>query len=284
MTFGDAVKTGFKKYFDFSGRASRSEYWFWILFAALCSLAGLVLDIAFDWGRNPEEGTGPLATLVSLATFIPSTAVSVRRLHDTNRSAWWLGGVVLGWFVFAVVLIGVLRAFGDDSGTSWAVIAVIAIPLVGATIAFVVFHFLPGTPGDNRYGAPESTNRLVAKRVNPIRDESTALDGSTVSRWVLSGFDSVGNMVRFEFEVTSRSDRSFIIGRSRDGCDFVIDDPGVSRKHAEIVVTFSAVFIRDLGSSNGTIVNGQKLADERLRLPANGTLSLGSVELSIFGS
>lgn len=284
MTFGNAVKTGFRKYFDFGGRASRSEYWFWFLFTVLCSLGGLALDVAFDWGRNPEEGTGPLATLVSIATLIPTFAVSVRRLHDTNRSAWWLGGVVIGWLVFAVLLIGVFAAFGDDSDTSWAIVAIIGLPLVGLTITLMVFYFLPGTPGDNRYGAPEYPYPRATQGANPNQDDSTALVESNISRWVLSGFDSVGNMVRLEFEVSNRSDRRFVLGRSRDGCDFVIDDPGVSRRHAEIVVNSSGVFIQDLGSSNGTLVNGQKLANERLRLPANGTLSLGSVELSIFGS
>lgn len=284
MTFNDAVKTGFRKYFVFGGRASRSEYWFWILFTFLLALGGVVLDVAFGWGSKPEEGSGPLATFASVATFIPSFAVSVRRLHDTNRSAWWLSGVFIGWFVFALLMIGVFEAVGNDSDTGWIVAAIVGLPLVGFSIALMVFPFLAGTPGANRYGAPELPQFNSARNVGAAPSDETALVSSNVNRWVLSGFDSVGNIVRFEFDVANRSSRSFIIGRNSDVCDLVIDDLSVSRKHAEIVVNPSGVYIRDLGSSNGTRMNGQKLSNDSLRLPVNGTLSLGSVELSIFGS
>lgn len=92
MKFGDAIKSFFAKYATFSGRARRSEYWFAVLFVVLVSAAASVI-----WPGAPDEDgwrqNGPLENLWSIATFIPSLAIAVRRLHDTGRSGkylWWL--------------------------------------------------------------------------------------------------------------------------------------------------------------------------------------------------
>jgi len=76
MNFIDAIKTVFSKYSDFNGRASRPEFWWWMLFVFLASFGiGAVSDV--------------LSLLFSLATLIPSIAVTARRLHDIDRSGWW---------------------------------------------------------------------------------------------------------------------------------------------------------------------------------------------------
>ena len=76
MTFGESISTCFAKYGNFNGRASNSEFWWWMLFAFLASLVlGLI---------SPR-----LSSLFSLATLLPSLAVSARRLHDIGRSGWW---------------------------------------------------------------------------------------------------------------------------------------------------------------------------------------------------
>jgi len=76
MTFGASISTCFAKYGNFKGRASKSEFWWWMLFAFLASLVlGLI---------SPR-----LSSLFSLATLLPSLAVSARRLHDIGRSGWW---------------------------------------------------------------------------------------------------------------------------------------------------------------------------------------------------
>ena len=83
VSFSDAVGRGFSNYLIFSGRATRAEYWWWQFFAALIGLI-------------------PFAFLVTL---IPSLAVSVRRLHDINRTGWWLLLLLipfLGWIVLVV--------------------------------------------------------------------------------------------------------------------------------------------------------------------------------------
>ena len=76
MTFQDSVKVCFSKYADFSGRATRPEYWWFFLFILLVNL-GLSLF------------SNTLSGLFSLATVVPSIAAAARRLHDTNRSGWW---------------------------------------------------------------------------------------------------------------------------------------------------------------------------------------------------
>jgi len=91
MTFGESVKTCFAKYATFEGRASRSEYWWWVLFTIIASaMLGVISSM--------------LAAVFSLATLLPYLAVGVRRLHDTDRSGWWL---LIGFIplIGAIVLI-----------------------------------------------------------------------------------------------------------------------------------------------------------------------------------
>jgi uncharacterized membrane protein YhaH (DUF805 family) len=115
MGFGQAVKTCFSKYVDFHGRAPRSEYWYFVLFYALVMLATAVAG--FLLGGTRLVIVGPI--LVLLAIFLPSLAVQVRRLHDTNAAGWWI-----------------LLAF---------------IPYLGGLI-MIVWYCIKGTAGENRFG------------------------------------------------------------------------------------------------------------------------------------
>jgi len=77
-----------RKYAVFSGRARRAEYWFFVLINALISGAlGLI-----EWitGLAPNTESSVLAGIYSLAVLIPAIAVTIRRLHDTGRSGWWM--------------------------------------------------------------------------------------------------------------------------------------------------------------------------------------------------
>lgn len=103
-----------KKYVVFSGRARRKEYWFFMLFNAIISLVLGVIDGAIG------ADVSILGGLYALAVFLPSLAVTFRRLHDTDRSGWWL--------------------------------LISLIPLVGA-IVLLVFMCLDGNRGQNRFGA-----------------------------------------------------------------------------------------------------------------------------------
>jgi uncharacterized membrane protein YhaH (DUF805 family) len=107
MTFPQAIASGFRNYARFSGRAARSEYWCWVLFGVLVASAARILDEAF----LPELAidivqVGPLYVVTTLALILPGIAVAARRLHDRDRTAWWLllwltilgGFVLLVWF------------------------------------------------------------------------------------------------------------------------------------------------------------------------------------------
>jgi uncharacterized membrane protein YhaH (DUF805 family) len=85
MGFGRAIATCFRKYAVFGGRASRSEYWFFVLFEILLYVVLIIADIAAFRGAM-----NVFSTLASLVLFLPGLAVLVRRLHDTDRSAWWI--------------------------------------------------------------------------------------------------------------------------------------------------------------------------------------------------
>lgn len=92
MNFGQAVANCFSNYVTFSGRASRSEYWYWCLFLFVGSLCTLIAD-GLILG-NME--TQPINLIFTLATFLPGLSVSLRRLHDVNRSGWWLFIILTG--------------------------------------------------------------------------------------------------------------------------------------------------------------------------------------------
>lgn len=107
-----------KKYAVFSGRARRKEYWIFILISTIITIVLGGIELAAGL-YDPETGPGLISGLYSLAVFIPSIAVLVRRLHDTNRAAWWL--------------------------------LMLLFPLIGA-IVLIVFLATDSSAGDNQYG------------------------------------------------------------------------------------------------------------------------------------
>ena len=105
LSFNEAVGTCFRKYFDFSGRARGSEYWYFLLFSFILYIVATVLDI--NLFGNTWEDSGPLYMITSVALFIPSISSATRRLHDSGKSGWWqllyftvIGAVlVLYWLI-----------------------------------------------------------------------------------------------------------------------------------------------------------------------------------------
>ena len=103
MSFADAVRTCLSKYVVFSGRARRSEYWWFVLFTFLVNLVASIVDAVL--GTGYDSGSGLIATLTSLALLLPGIAVAIRRLHDTSRTGWWiLIGLIpiIGWIILIV--------------------------------------------------------------------------------------------------------------------------------------------------------------------------------------
>ena len=122
-----------KRYAQFSGRSRRKEYWMFVLLIFIIYVIAMILDSLLGFGTTTRyadvsetgaaagfNSSGGIITLLAmLALFLPSLAVAIRRLHDTDRSGWW-------------ILIGL-------------------IPLIGA-IVLLVFYCTDGTKGPNRFG------------------------------------------------------------------------------------------------------------------------------------
>jgi uncharacterized membrane protein YhaH (DUF805 family) len=125
MNFAEAIQSGFRNYVGFSGRAARSEFWFWVLFAVLVGIATQVLD-----GILFGQQFGILSGIGALALFLPGLAVSVRRLHDRDKS---------GWFVLLYF-----------------------IPLIGFII-LLIWYCMRGTIGANRFGPDPLQSAAVAQ-------------------------------------------------------------------------------------------------------------------------
>lgn len=104
MTFQESIKVCFAKYADFSGRASQSEYWWFVLFILLVSAAASLI--------SPM-----LSGLFTLATLLPSIAAATRRLHDTQRTGWWQL-IVLVPLVGLIVLLVFLAQAGKPDGAA----------------------------------------------------------------------------------------------------------------------------------------------------------------------
>lgn len=107
-----------KKYAVFGGRARRKEYWYFILFSMLISIGLMIID-GVTGSFSAEAGMGLLGGIYTLGVLIPSIAVMVRRLHDTNRSGWWF----------------------------W----ILLIPIIGV-IVLIVFLASDSKPEENQYG------------------------------------------------------------------------------------------------------------------------------------
>ena len=92
---------------------------------------------------------GLLTCLLALALIIPGLAVTVRRLHDTNRSGWWMLIVVVPYFIVGIMM-GMAVASGDMTGMASA--GIVGLVALAGAVAMLVFMVLPGTKGDNRFG------------------------------------------------------------------------------------------------------------------------------------
>lgn len=138
MTFTQSVQTclGPKYFFKFAGRASRSEYWWFILFTILINIGS-----AFFW-LFPQNVAITLNFLLAVALFPPSLGVTVRRLHDRDLSG--------GWVLLPIVL-ALLATLSEV--ISFALLALFDLLIFGVYLAFLIILCLPGKPGVNRFGA-----------------------------------------------------------------------------------------------------------------------------------
>jgi uncharacterized membrane protein YhaH (DUF805 family) len=118
MNFVEAISSCFRNYANFSGRAVRSEYWYWFLFVAIALIVFGAIDESLYPGPLNIGLFSYITMAVVLALILPSLAVWVRRLHDVDRTGWWvlIGATVIG------------------------------------TLVLIYWACLPGTSGSNRFG------------------------------------------------------------------------------------------------------------------------------------
>ncbi len=154
----------YKRFFDFKGRSRRKEFWMYTLFVFLVMIVLTILDNLLGLGGNATGETdlssttvgaagavsgGLLTGLFSLVTFIPGLAVSVRRLHDLDRTGWWIL-LPLGFYLLGAVLLF------SAGMVNTAVMAGGAMVLMGigllTAILLLVWYCMPGTAGPNRFG------------------------------------------------------------------------------------------------------------------------------------
>ena len=122
MSFIEAIRTVLLKYATFSGRATRPEYWWWMLFVVLVNvvtgiLDGVVIVPTLGFEAFAKEATQPLSFIFAIALFLPSLSVAVRRLHDVDRSSRrmlicfvpFIGGLVLLYWMTQPSIGGQMR-------------------------------------------------------------------------------------------------------------------------------------------------------------------------------
>lgn len=168
MSFGQAIKTCFSKYFVIAGRAPRSEYWWFALFVlliggtlgllALIAGGASILSIVYGGAGNGESVAGLaigavilglMAFVFFLAILAPSTTVLVRRFHDVGLSGWWIGG-----YWIANVAVGLITGAGSALSADGAAMSanIFSLLLNLAGLAIFIVTLLPSQAGANKYG------------------------------------------------------------------------------------------------------------------------------------
>ena len=97
MSFSEAVRDGFDNYVNFEGRASRSSFWWWVLFTFIVGVVANILDAAID--------ATIFSIIVGLGLILPNLSKAIRRLHDTGRTGWWVLIILVPLIGFIVLLI-----------------------------------------------------------------------------------------------------------------------------------------------------------------------------------
>ena len=109
MNFGEAISSGFSNYVNFSGRASRSEFWYWILFGIIVSIIANIIDAVLGIPLPV------VSAIVSLVLLLPNISISIRRLHDIDRTGWWF---LLVLTIIGSILLIVWACFKGTSGAN----------------------------------------------------------------------------------------------------------------------------------------------------------------------
>jgi uncharacterized membrane protein YhaH (DUF805 family) len=186
-SFPKAISLGFSGYTNFRGRSTRAEYWWWTLFATIAGFFGGLLDVSifgFLAGNWEAADWSIFQNLISVALFLPGLAVLVRRLHDINKTGWWVLWFCL-IFLAGLILLGMGIALFFVTFTLHTLIAVM---LIGSAVilwlAIIVISIIwlcrPSDSEENRYGGLASTepaetiaSDMKTNRSDPPNESST---------------------------------------------------------------------------------------------------------------
>jgi len=239
----------FKKYADFSGRASRSEYWYFTLINLLVTILLLMMINLFQDSENLTMVFGAIYILYGFAVFIPSLAVAVRRLHDVGKSGWF---ILISFLFFPYILYLYLK----DSDT-----------------------------GKNMYGDNPKEYTPISEYDPSYVSQGFSTPAGHTEMFNQTAFGAKSYPIatlKFNngIEETIFAVDSKLIGRSKQ-CNIVIDNQYVSGKHCRIEVENGQVTITDLSSTNGTYMGPTKLTPNMAyTLSENEDILLGSGEIS----
>lgn len=109
VNFANAVGICLRKYAHAAGRASRAEYWYFFLFSLIGQITAGIVDLHFGLTLPGTSAVDFVSTLLAVALFLPTVAVSIRRLHDVDRSGWWTLILIIPFAGFAVLLYWLCR-------------------------------------------------------------------------------------------------------------------------------------------------------------------------------
>ncbi|MCL4527046.1 MAG: DUF805 domain-containing protein [Gammaproteobacteria bacterium] len=187
MNMQQAIMSGYRKYFTRSGRAPRSEYWYFFLFYLLLVIAVQLLGIYV----RAHDHSGIFSILLSmvamgfwlavLASVVPMLMVTVRRVHDIGRTGWWVGAsfingilldVALGYVMVRATIMHNTQNLqaGLPSGGMAIVLGILGLIGIALGLTIFIFTILPGSPGENRYGP------------NPLGSHATPVSGDQRDR------------------------------------------------------------------------------------------------------
>ncbi|MDE3115056.1 MAG: DUF805 domain-containing protein [Pseudomonadota bacterium] len=137
-------------YLDFAGRCGRRTFWYYVAAYAVCYVVLAIVQSVLN--------THALTGLFSLALLLPSLGISVRRLHDTNRSGWW---ILLGVVPGGLMAIIAAMAFITGSDSAFGLVMLLPIVTLAAVALLIYWYAQPGDAGENRFGPPPADNPTV---------------------------------------------------------------------------------------------------------------------------
>jgi len=189
----------FFRYFDFTGRSGRAEYW---QFLALCFLISAFLSL-IEFGSIIQSAAAGVpkvpvwSSIFGLLTFIPSTAAMFRRLHDRNKSGWLIGGIyAMCGVAFALLMIAAVQeAAGSESSVAPLLLAVGIVILI-LSIYVIVQLALPGDEHENDFGWPDNEPFDLQAKFSGSRMPARAAVAATPRAPRVQVEDSLGRIER----------------------------------------------------------------------------------------